>query len=382
MSKANKLKNLDLNSVDFVKRGANPDADISLFKSMDGMPGYEEEPVKKSFWSRLGDSIAKALSVEMDDIDPYEEDIFKSESVMKAERIEKAEDTMYRYTGALEESFSSIFKDDSLHEEERQALLLKSLGEFADTVEEDIIKSFTGKAPKAKKETTKTNNEEMEEIDDMRIDKSLLTTEEAAAFDALVAKATPADGKKKVPAFMIDDDDDDDDEMEAAKKACGQKKTKKSTAKDEEEMMKSLEGMPPAIQKAYRDMVSLTKSMEMKEFEDIAKTYAPLGYDTAELSNTLYDLKKSNEKHYDAYIDILNKSMTAIQSSGMFGEIGKSYTGSGVVAKSGAVGKIENIAKGYMEKDPTMDRNTALAKAWEDNPDIAYEYEKEAGGAR
>ena len=39
---ATKLKNLRLTSVDLVRRGANQEADICLYKSMDGAP--TEEP--------------------------------------------------------------------------------------------------------------------------------------------------------------------------------------------------------------------------------------------------------------------------------------------------------------------------------------------------
>ena len=41
--------------------------------------------------------------------------------------------------------------------------------------------------------------------------------------------------------------------------------------------------------------------------------------------------------------------------------------------------KIEAIAKGYMEKDPSMEYTTALAKAWEDNPELLDAYDEEAG---
>ena len=336
----NKLKDLELTSVDLVKRGANPDADIMLYKSMDGAP---EEPVKKSFWTRFGEGIAKAFS-HMDDEDFYDEDeIFKSD---EAERIEKAEDTMYHYTGALEESFSSIMKDNTLSGEERQALLLKSLGEFSDTVADDIIKSFGGNSKKANKVTPKSN--ESEEIDEMRIDKSRLSTAEAATLDALLAKAAPkVDPSKGNYEVEIEEDDDDMDK-----------------------------NMHPAVKKALERMETLTKSMEMKEFESIAKKYEALGEDVPTLANTLYDLKKSAPSHYDSYIQILDKSLAAVQGSGLFAEIGKSYVG-GPVAKSAPEAKIESIAKGFMEKDPTMDYPTALMKAWEANPALAADYDKQ-----
>ena len=47
--------------------------------------------------------------------------------------------------------------------------------------------------------------------------------------------------------------------------------------------------------------------------------------------------------------------------------------------ESSSEAKIHGIAKGYMEKDPALSYERAMAKAWEDHPDILEEYEKEAG---
>ncbi len=41
--------------------------------------------------------------------------------------------------------------------------------------------------------------------------------------------------------------------------------------------------------------------------------------------------------------------------------------------------KINGIAKGYMEKNPALSYSQAIAKAWEDNPDVLAEYDEEAG---
>lgn len=43
---ATKLRKMRLTSVDLVHRGANQEADICLFKSLDGAP--EEEPLKET----------------------------------------------------------------------------------------------------------------------------------------------------------------------------------------------------------------------------------------------------------------------------------------------------------------------------------------------
>ena len=88
-----RLKKMKLNSVDFVRRGANPDADIMIRKSADYDPEYDDF---------------------MD--------------------VEKAEYDLTTFTEVLGESFSSIMKDDTLTNEERLGMVAKSLSEFNDTV--------------------------------------------------------------------------------------------------------------------------------------------------------------------------------------------------------------------------------------------------------
>lgn len=61
----------------------------------------------------------------------------------------------------------------------------------------------------------------------------------------------------------------------------------------------------------------------------------------------------------------------------VFSEVGKS--GHGSVHVSDAEGKIEGIAKSYMQKEPSMSYTDALAKAWEDNPDLMDAYDAEEG---
>ena len=76
----------------------------------------------------------------------------------------------------------------------------------------------------------------------------------------------------------------------------------------------------------------------------------------------------------------LNRNVAMVNNSGVFGEIGKSFSGgTAAVKKSAAEGKIDTIAKGLIEKDPSMPYNMALAKAWEAHPELMAEYEDEAG---
>ena len=91
-------------------------------------------------------------------------------------------------------------------------------------------------------------------------------------------------------------------------------------------------------------------------------------------------LKSAGGTAYNDMIGILDRNVAMVNNSGVFGEIGKSFSGgTSAVRKSAAEGKIDTIAKGLIEKDPSMTYNMALAKAWGEHPELMAEYEDEAG---
>ena len=189
----------------------------------------------------------------------------------------------------------------------------------------------------------------------IRIDKSVFTAQERAQYEALIAKATV-------------DPDAGEEEMEDEIPPFPPKKpTKKAEVED---MNKSAS---PEMSAALARLETLEKSIEMKEFSEIAKKYAPLGEKEDELAQTLYEMKKSNQANYDAYISVLDKSLGLVEKSGLFTEIGKSA--SGAVAGT-AQSKVEAKAQEIMKSDSTIDYNTAIAKAWED-PSLLAEYDNE-----
>ena len=189
----------------------------------------------------------------------------------------------------------------------------------------------------------------------MRINKSVFTAEERAQYEALIAKA-------KV------DPEAAEEEMEEEKPEAP---FKKKPTQEETTMEKSAS---PELKAALERLATLEKSYEMKEFTDIAKKYAPLGEKEEDLAKTLYEMKKSNQANYDAYISILDKSLGLVEKSGLFTEIGKS-AGNGSAA-NGAVAKAEAKAAELMKSDATLDFDTAIAKAWQD-PAILAEYDAE-----
>lgn len=352
---ANKLKNLHMTSVDFVKRGANQDADIKLCKSADG---FQDDNIQI---------------------------IMKSDEEIQ-DMIQKSEDTMSLYAEALVKSITSALNDSSMNDEEAQAFMEKSLSEFDEAVKSDIISEFRYAAAEpgiAKKSYTESEDTNMANLGMLNIDKSALTPEESAQLESLLEKACgkkPEDmtkecGKGKRTVTKEDDMEDDMEEDDDFPPVPPKKDDKGA-----KEMRKSAP-IHPAVQAALDRMETLAKGMEMKNYMEIAKKYEVLGEDTEKLAKSLYDMKQQGDDTYNSYIAVLDKSLDILNKSGMFGEIGKSAygpVGTGYragIQKSDAESKIETIAKGYMDKDPSLTVAAATARAWENHPELAVEYE-------
>lgn len=210
----------------------------------------------------------------------------------------------------------------------------------------------------------------------MKIDKSVFSAKELAQYEALIAKAKvdteanfeemdlelPPERRKRRPEIDVDFEEEEEEEEVPMDKACGTR-TRKSAS---------------PISAAMERLENLEKSIEMKEISEIAKKYAPLGEKEDELAQTLYAMKKSNKDNYDAYIAVLDKSLDLVEKSGLYAEIGKS-TGSYGTA-GGAAEKVQSVAQDIMKSDPSMTREQAILKAWEDHPELVAEYDMEYKG--
>lgn len=195
------------------------------------------------------------------------------------------------------------------------------------------------------------------------IDKSKFTAEQLAAYEELVAI-----GKADV------DPEAAEEEMKGDKPVVPPKKkpTEKAEVEDPMETKKSAPEQSPEIKAALDELANLKKSFEMKEMTEVAKKYAPLGKKEAELAQTLYEMKKSNEANYNAYITILDESLALVEKSGVFAEIGKSAGNSG--NGNSVEAKVEARAQEIM-KSENCDYVTAVAKAWDD-PALAAAYDE------
>jgi len=201
----------------------------------------------------------------------------------------------------------------------------------------------------------------------MKIDKSLFTAEERAQYEALIAKAV-------VDTEAAEEEMEEEIPTPEEKKKVTEEAGEEMTETEKCSTRKSL-AAENLMKSALNRLENLEKSIEMKEFTEIAKRYAPLGEKEEDLAQTLYDMKKSNEDSYNAYINILEKSLGLVEKSGIFTEIGKSTSGG--MMSGGTVDKVESIAQEIMKSDTDITREQAIAKAWESHPELIAEYESE-----
>lgn len=364
-AKKTKLKKLEVNSVDLVPAGANPDAHINLFKSK------EERPA----WDRFVGLVKKSLGMDEADIEAVIKDHY---SPVNKQRIDNE---IWDYTSALRESFDSIMKDNELDSTGRCEMLQKSMDEFTTAMQEVIplwasgqealqkslddeticlYKQMEIEALEERLAVLKADGDDLddddldddlegeyedpdddepvqkEEIDDMKINKSLLTPEEQVALDNLIRKAAV---------------DTHEEEGAVAK------------AQPESEELKKMNDK----------VAELEKQLAMKDMETVAKGYEILGKDPVELAKSLYAMNQAGPEVYNEFVAALDIAKSERERSGMFTEVGKSRT----EAAGGAVSKIEAKASEIMKADPSLSRVEAIAKAWEQSPDLVREYDSE-----
>ena len=138
--------------MDFVEAGANPEANILLFKSKNGAPGAKsseppaakggeksESPVKKFF-----SAIAKALGIAEDEhVGEALEQIAKGYEAatfgekMDEQKRRRVTSEIWDVCYALEESLCSIICDDDVPEDEKPGMMEQSLNEFAEAGKSD-----------------------------------------------------------------------------------------------------------------------------------------------------------------------------------------------------------------------------------------------------
>lgn len=248
----------------------------------------------------------------------------------------------------------------------------------------------------------------------MKIDKSKLTPSEAAFLSDIEKRYGVDDGtgqsagdfgdgvkKADTKGKAAGDDGEEEEEEEGGKKKASGDKDKDAVTKAlqtlglgnlqaKEEPEDIYKGLHPAVAAELKSLRKFRQDSEDKELHEVAKRYAIIGKKEEELFPVLKSLKDAGGTAYNDMITILDQAVDTVEKSGAFGEIGKTgghynpaytrpYSAAEPVAKSEHETKVDSIAKKYMEEEPSLGYVQAVAKAWENHPELYTAYEDEAG---
>lgn len=386
---ATKLENLKITKVDFVDNGANPEANVMIFKSADPPEELDEEleddptaddfvvaekkPIKKAM-----EFLMKAFGLEFEDgeedeledeLEDDETDDLTADTKKKTGKVGKsfeelAEDATFeevekaiRMNGyGMSESMVSIMNDDDI--DVKKAALLDNLQDYYDItaqaiecwadgkVHADIAKGLEEIDPDFQEvfksardwldeQIEKSSNPKNNGMEEESMDLTKMSKEDRAVYDALAAKYQDAPVKKSV-----------DDGVEDIYK-----------------------GLPKAVVDELVDLRKRADAADEKELMEVAKGYEMLGKTADELLPVLKNLKATDATAYKEMIGMLDASKTAIEKSGLFAEIGKS--GHGIQGMTAINKKADEV----MEKDPNLNRFQAIDKVFETNPELRQEYD-------
>lgn len=402
---ATKLEDLHIKKVDFVDQGANQMANIKIKKSKDGEETSNQEVgLFKRFVNWFTGELSKPGSEITKSATTFNEQI-------NAVSMDAIRDEIWSTCYALQNSLNSILCDAEMDSSAKQAAMETSTEQFAEAMKEYIPNWASGTATNIRKnlatpdetdlqmvmkahknltdiiEKSSEDNEKGELEDMLKINKSKMTAEERAAYDELIKKyAVETEEQTEEPVGKSAPKAEDPDIVEDSGVTKTQKSvtpppvapTTETSADTGDDIYK---GLHPAVRARLEALEKRAVEAEERELLDVAKKYEIVGEKPEELVKTLKSLKDAGGTAYNDMISVLDRSVAMVEKSGVFSEIGKSFSGNPVasIKKSAAESKIDTIAKGYMEKDSTLTYNAALAKAWEDHPELLDEYEVEAG---
>ena len=167
----------------------------------------------------------------------------------------------------------------------------------------------------------------------MNIDKSKLTPEEQATFEALLAKS------------------------------CGD-------SQPQDDQGDIYKGLHPAVKAELEHLRKAVNAQEDRELETVAKKYEVIGKKPEALIPVLKSLKGTSA--YDEMISVMDAAVDAVEKSALFTEIGKTGHGTGDAMK-----QADEKANEIMKADPNLSHAQALDRVFQQNPELAAQVEKE-----
>lgn len=409
---ATKLRNLKIKKVDFVDQGANPDAHIRMVKCKDGEEQSTGENSEKGtgFFRKMFSFIGKAAGMNQDEIDSAMDEIQKGDSVSFGEKFNEAKnrkiaDEIWDICYALQSSLCSILNDEELDSTSVATAMKSSLDEFNAVVQESITEWSNGKAVSIVMKTEEVSESDLEimksaverltesiekstkapdeggpddnqnqegENEEMKIDKSKLTDAERAFLDSIEKRCGVEDGSGQAegtpaPTPVADPN---------VTKSVPQENTETKSEGTSDGQDNIYKGLHPTVAAELASLKKFKEEAEDRELAQVAKKYEIIGRKSEELVPMFKSLKAAGGTAYNDMIAILDQSVETVEKAGAFSEIGKSGHGSN---ENSAEAKAGTIAKKLMEEDPALSYQQAMAKAWEDHPELLAEYDEQEG---
>lgn len=133
------------------------------------------------------------------------------------------------------------------------------------------------------------------------------------------------------------------------------------------------------IAKAEAEVLKERDARLTKEFKEEASVYKNLGVSADDLGKVLKDLSEKAPEAAKLVRPMLKGIDERLSKSGLTTEVGATGGGAPVAVpgQTEAEGKIEQIAKGMVEKDGKMNLGQARAAAWQKNPELYTQHEAE-----
>ena len=340
---ANKLEEMEFNSVDLCKKGANQRANIKLFKSAEAEGGGEGNEM--GLIAKLAKALERVLAAG-DEPQP----------ITKADSAWQIRET----TGDLRKSLESILEDDTLSSVEKHDMMAESLQQF--TLEAtDLMDGWAqaGGVFKSEDPDDDPDDEGEEPMDDDDNLEDEPEDEPDDDEDELVGKNKSGckPGIKKTEGKgVFDMATIDINKMSPEDKAVLEALEKKYAGEEQHETEPAIH---PDVQKAIDEVHELRKSLELKELEGVAKKYEVIGKKAPELAQKLYDLKKAGEQHYNDYVALLDEQVQ-MADAGIFKEYGTS--------RGRGPSDLEATVAARRKADPSLTQAQAIVKAYETNP--------------
>lgn len=383
---AKKLNGLVVKKIDFVDSGANPEANVMIYKRKEAKSKQDDDEdmdINLEDEENYDDEDDEEEDDDMDiDLeDEYEDEDDEEEAAPPKKGVKKALHEIAKALGFVEPNYEpaeftkgekpmtdiykkayqfSVLSEDASPDDVVSAVRMNSFGmseSMASIVSDDTI----GINKRA---------EMIANLDDYyTITKSLIplwangqvSTQVAKRVDEVnpayqeVFKSASAWLEEQIEKSETNNEEEDESEMEINKKSA-------------QDIYK---GLNPAVRQEIEDLKKFKARKEDEEMLEIAKRYETIGKKADEFAPVLKSLKATNEQVYHDTLATLDAAVSAVEKSGMFKEVG-----SGMSGKAGeGWSVIEKSANKILEANPNMSRAQAIVKAGEQNPEALAEYE-------